>query len=511
MKKIREIVRLHLGSDASVRQIATACGIGRSTVSEYVARIAASGLTWPEADTLDEEALSALLLPVKAGSNPRPPPDWNKVREELGRKGVTLKLLWEEYQAGNPQAYSYSRFARMYRRWAKSGDLVMLQHHVAGERLYVDWAGAKLSIADPRTGETSEVSIFVSAMGASQYIFAKAYADEKSPSWLRAHVEAFEFYGGLPRIVVPDNLKTGVEKTCRYEPELNPAYAEMARHYEVAVLPARVRRPKDKAKVENAVQQVERWVLAPLRDRSFFSLAELNDALESHLEKLNLKAMKGPKLSRKQLFQKEDLPAMRPLPDRSFSIAEWKRARLGPDYHVEVEGHRYSAPFRLVSEQLDVRYSLGTVEIFHRGKRVASHHRSALRSGFTTLEEHMPERHRKQGEWTPERFGRWADSIGPGATAFTLAVLASKVHPEHGYRTLLGTLGLEKQFGPQRLNAACARAVSLGALYYKNVKSILDKGLESVLDAPEPPPLPSHDNIRGGEFYAEEGAGLCAN
>jgi len=264
MKKMQEIVRLRLGSNASVRQIAAACGVGRSTVSEYLARIDAAGLNWPSAQGLSEEELCGLLFPREPKAvKSRPTPDWNEVRRELTRKGVTLKLVWEEHLANEPGGYSYSRFAKLYRRWRKSSDLVMLQRHTAGERLFVDWAGMKLRIADPHTGEIHEASVFVSAMGASQYTFAKAYSDEKSVSWLGAHVDAFEFYGALPAIIVLDNLKTGVQKPCRYEPEVNLAYAELATHYEIAVLPARVRKPKDKAKVENAVQQVERWILAP--------------------------------------------------------------------------------------------------------------------------------------------------------------------------------------------------------------------------------------------------------
>jgi transposase len=347
-------------------------------------------------------------------------------------------------------------------------------------------------------------------MGSSQYVFAKGYVDQKSPSWLSAHVEAFEFYGAVPAIVVPDNLKTGVEKSCRYEPETNLAYAELARHYGLAVLPARVRKPKDKAKVENAVQQVERWVMAPLRERTFFSLREANEALAEELSKLNARVMKGPGLSRKALFEAEDRPAMRPLPQARYSLSEWKRVKLGPDYHVEVEGHLYSVPHRMVGEVLDVRYNLSTVEVFQRGKRLAAHHRSLSRRGFTTLEDHMPERHRGQAEWTPERMSRWAASLGPNVALFAESLMKSRAHPEQAYRPLLGTLRLERQFGAARLDAACRRALTVGALSYKSLKSILDKGLDEVPTQPELPCLPAHENIRGGAFYSQ-GADVCAS
>ncbi len=512
MKKIQEVVRLRLALGAGVRQIASSCNIGRSTVSEYVARIESARLSWPEAESLSEEELKGRLFPARASGNAqkRSSPDWSSVRRELSRKGVTLKLLWEEYQRAEADAYSYSRYARMYREWLKTSELRMVQSHRSGEKLFVDWAGLKIRTVDPATGTVEENSLFVSAMGSSQYVFAKAYPNEQSEQWLCAHVAAFEFYGALPEMVVPDNLKTGVEKSCRYEPELNLAYAELARFYGVAVVPARVRKPRDKAKVENAVQQVERWILAPLRERTFFSLAEANEAIAKLLAELNEKVMKGPGLSRRGLFEREDLPAMRKLPETRYGFAKWKRAKVAPDYHVEVDGHLYSVPFPLVGKQVDVRISVDTVEAFHAGKRVASHPRSISRRGATTLDLHMPEGHRQQAEWTPQRMVRWAETIGPNVAAFAEALLARKVHTEHGYRPLLGTLRLEKQFGKERLDAACKRAVSRGALSYKSVRSILDKNLETAPDPVSSPPLPSHDNIRGGPFFAQM-EDSCAN
>jgi len=509
MKKIRELVRLRLDRQASVRQIAAACNIGRTTVSDYLSRLEASGLTWPAAGELGEDELMAALFPPERAPQTRPHPDWAEVRRELSRKGVTLKLLWLEYLRAQPEGYSYSRFARLYRRWASTMDLRMLQPHKAGEKLFVDWAGQTLNIVDAKTGQVREAHVFVAAMGSSQYVFARLYESEQLKWWLAGHVEAFEFLGALPEIVVPDNLKTGVEKACRYEPALNPSYADLAQFYGVAVVPARVRKPRDKAKVENAVQQVERWALAPLRDRMFFSLAEADEALQQELATLNEKVMKGPNASRRELFEAEDRPAMRPLPPERYSYAEWKRAKVAPDYHIEVDGHLYSAPFTLVGQQVDVRISLGTVELFSSGKRVASHMRSISRRGFTTDESHMPEHHKRSARWTPERMVRWASAIGPQTGAFAGALLSGKLHPEYGYRMVMGVMSLEKRFGPERLELACAKALALGALSYKSVKSLLEKNLEGAPVQESLLPLPSHDNIRGGAYYSKEVP--CAN
>lgn len=511
MKKIREVIRLRLSRKASVRQIAAACNIGRTTVSEYLARIEAAGLTWPSAGELAEDQLWSLLFPPEpqAPGQARPLPDWQDVHRELSRKGVTLKLLWQEYDQGTALAYSYSRYVRLYRAWQGTTDLRMLQAHKAGERLFVDWAGQTLEIADPNTGETRAAHVFVATMGASQFMFAKVYESEQLKHWLAGHVDAFGFLGALPEVVVPDNLKTGVEKACRYEPALNPSYADLAQFYGITVLPARVRKPRDKAKVENAVQQVERWVLAPLRDRRFLSLSEANEAIAGQLDELNGRVMKGPNHSRRQLFESVDLPTMRPLPATSYAYAEWKKAKVAPDYHVEVDGRLYSVPFTLVGQHVDVRISAGTVEVFSKGKRVASHLRSISRRGFTTDDAHMPEHHKRQGQWTSERIVRWAATVGPLTAEFASALLAGKLHPEHGYRMCMGVMSLEKRFGPARLEAACAKALGLGALSYQSVKSILQKNLEGVLEQETLPGLPSHDNVRGGAYYAQEPT--CAN
>ncbi len=510
MKKIREVLRLKLGKGASTRQIASSCKLSVSTVSEYLYRAGAAGYSWPLPEDLSDEDLERSLFPPrpKTGEPPRPLPDWNDVRKDLSRKGVTLLLLWREYKAKHPAGYGYARFADLYSAWEKKTDLRMLQRHKAGEKLFVDYSGLTARVIDPQTGEVREVQVFVSAMGSSQKLFAKAYEGQDLKNWLLAHVEAFEFYGALPEVLVPDNLKSGVTSPCYYEPGLTKAYADLAHFYDLTVLPARVATPRDKAKVENGVQQVERWVLAPIRDREFFSLSELNEELRRLVDALNSRLMKGPNASRDELFKEEDLPAMRPLPASRYSFAEWKSAKVAPDYHVEFEGHRYSVPYRLVGNKVDIRISTNVVEVFQGSKKLASHARAVRRRGFTTQDAHMPENH-KAGQWTPERLTKWAEKTGPEASLFVSRVLASKAHKEHGHRTILGVLRLEKSFGKDRLEAACQRANTIGALSYSSVKSILDKKLEKVEPQPEPPALPLHGNVRGAAHF--QGDVPCAN
>lgn len=511
MKKIREVLRLKHGHGASTREIAGSCKLSVSTVSEYLYRSGAAGLAWPLPEDLSDEELEARLFPPrpKPGEIPRPLPDWGQVRRELCRKGVTLLLLWREYKALHSGGYGYSRFADLYAAWERSTDLRMLQRHKAGEKLFVDFAGLAMPVVDPQSGEVRQVQVFAGAMGSSQKLFAKAYEGQDLRSWLSAHVEAFEFYGAIPEILVPDNLKSGVTDPCYYEPGLTRGYAELAAFYDVAVLPARIRKPRDKAKVENGVQQVERWVLAPLRNRRFFSISELNQAIALQLAQVNARLMKGPQASRDELFLAEDLPAMRPLPECRYTYAQWRSAKVAPDYHVELDGHKYSVPYTLVAKRVELRLTTSIVEVFHGSKKIASHARSLSRRGFTTLESHMPESH-KAGQWNPERLESWALKVGPQAAIFVSRVLASKGHKEHGYRTALGVLRLEKRYSKARLEAACCRANSIGALAYSSVKSILDKNLETVELQPQLPALPPHDNVRGSDYYKSE-VGSCVS
>ncbi len=513
MRKIKEVLRLKFELGLAYRQIARSCSINHSTVGDYIRRAEAAGLGWPLPEGLDESGLENQLFPPRATLAPdRPAPNWATIHDELrSNKHVTLQLLWQEYKQSNRDGYSYSRFCELYQQWSGKLDLVLRQEHRAGEKLFVDYAGATVPIVDSKTGTAQDASIFVAVLGASSYTFAEATWSQKLPCWIGSHIRALEFFGGVPAIVVPDNLKGAVRRPCRYEPDLNPTYQEMAAHYGIAVIPARVRKPRDKAKAEAGVLLVERWILAALRKRTFFSLAALNEAIAELLDRLNAHRFRKLEGSRRSRFETLDRPALGPLPADRYPFAEWKKARVHIDYHIEVEGHYYSAPYALVHQQLDVRYTAQTVEIFHRGQRVASHQRSSKVGAHTTVDAHRPTSHQRYLEWTPERLIRWASSTGPFTAQLVDRVLQSRRHPEQGFRSCLGILRLGQSYGPDRLEAAAARACRLDACSYQSVKSILGASLDREVE-PEPAPDRGpiqHPNIRGTDYFKTPEAPSC--
>jgi transposase len=505
MRKIKEVLRLKWAQGLSNRQIAKTCGIARPTVGEYLRRATEAGLAWPLPPDLDEAALERQLFPPPPSlpAQARGVPDWALVHQELKRKGVTLFLLWQEYRETHPEGYQYSWFCDHYRAWQGKLDVVMRQDHRAGEKLFVDYAGQTMPVVDRGTGEIREAEIFVAVLGASNYTYAEATWTQGLPDWIGSHRRAFAFLGGVPELVVPDNLRAGVSKAHRYEPDLNPTYQDMASHYGVAVLPARVRRPRDKAKVEAGVLLIERWILAALRRRTFFSLAELNAAIAGLLEKLNARPFKKLPGCRRAHFEALDRPALNPLPAAPYEYAEWKKARVHIDYHVAVEGHYYSVPHALIKRQLDVRITQNTLECFYRGNRVASHRRSQQKGRHTTVPAHMPESHRQAGEWTPQRLSNWAAKTGPATEKLITTVLTSRKHPQQAYRSCLGILRLGKAYGDVRLEAACRRALILGSHSYKSIESILKHRLDDKpLAEQQELALPEdHDNIRGPSYY----------
>lgn len=505
MRKVQEILRLKYGHGLSNRDIAKSTATSRSTVADYLLRASAAGISWPLPDGMDEEQLERLLFPSATGCilRGRPVPDWSDVHRELRRKGVTLALLWHEYKEKTPDGYQYSWFCHQYEQWHGAIDLVMRQEHRAGEKLFVDYAGSTVEIIEQSTGEVRQAQIFVAALGASNYIYTEATWSQGLPDWIGSHVRAFEFLGGVTAAVVPDNLKSGVSRACYYDPEINPTYQDMASHYGVVVLPARIREPRDKAKVETAVQIVERQILARLRNHTFFSLTELNREIRRLLAELNNKPFQKLPGSRQSMFATVDRPALKALPTSPYQFAEWKKAMVHIDYHLEVDGHYYSVPHELVKKQLDVRFTATTVECFHKSKRVASHRRSYAKGRHTTVKEHMPARHRKYLEWTPERFLRWAGKIGLHTVRLAEKIIASRMHPQQAYRTLLGIMRLGKSYTEPRLEAACARALAIGAVSFRSVESILKNGLDSKsLPDHDARSVPiTHDNIRGSQYY----------
>ena len=505
MRKIKDVLRLCWGQGLSKRQTARSCGISRPAVNAYLCRAKAAGLHWPLPVELDDGALERLLFP-RAPALPetaRAMPDWSAVHRELKRPGVTLQLLWHEYRQTHPQGYQYTWFCQRYREWVGQLDLVMRQTHRAGEKLFVDYAGMCAQVIDPSTGAVREAQVFVAVLGASNYTYAEATWTQGLADWIGAHVRCFTYLGGVPEVVVPDNLRAGVARAHRYEPDINPTYQDLATHYGVTVIPARVRRPRDKAKAEVGVQVVERWILAALRHRQCFSLAELNRAIGALLETLNQRPFRKLPGTRRVLFEQLDKPALRPLPVDAYEYAEWKQARVHIDYHVEVQGHYYSVPHALIKKQVDVRITANTIECFYRGRRIASHRRSHHKGRHTTVTAHMPEAHRQAGEWSPQRLERWAASIGTATARLVRHRLTVRQHPQQAYRSCLGILRLGNTHGNDRLEAACRRALTLGSHSYKSIESILRHGLDSQpLGSQTEAALPEdHDNIRGPSYY----------
>ena len=503
MRKIEEVLRLKFAAGLSHRAIAKSCGVSTSTVSEYVTHVKAAGLSWPLPEGMTAEQLETRLYPNKGSSRRKiPQPDWKYVHKELKRKGVTLSLLWVEYRQEHPDGYGYSQFCQRYREWKRPLNPTMRQKHKAGEKLFVDYAGQTVAVVDPETGEIREAQIFVATLGASNYTYAEAHWTQSLPNWISAHVRALKFLDGVPEMVVPDNLKGGVTSPNRYELDLNPTYQDFARHYGVAVVPARVRKPRDKAKVEVGVQVVERWILARLRDRTFFSLAELNQAIADLLAELNRREMKHLGQSRLQLFEEVDQPALSPLPETPYEFAVWKKARVHIDYHVSFDKHFYSVPYTLTGKEVAIRATEKTVEIFHQRKRVASHPRSNAKGRFSTHSVQMPPEHQFYSQWSSERFLRWAGEIGEQTTELIRRALDARRHPEQAYRTCLGVLGLAKRYSPERLEAACRRANAAGIRSYKGVHNILKNKLDQLpLEPVSNLPLPPHANIRGENYY----------
>jgi transposase len=504
MRTIREVLRLHFEHALSQRAIARACAVSPTTVGEYITLASKAGLDGSVLVALDDAALKGLLSPEETPPPPkRPLPDFTLLQKELKRKGVTLQLLWEEYRSIHSDGYGRTQFFDLYRAHTKTVDPVMRFTHKAGEKLFVDFSGDRPSYVDRSTGEIIMAELFVAVMGASDFTYAVAVPNQQIPNWLKCHVKAFEYIKGCPVCVVPDNLKSGIKTACRYDPETNPAYAALAAHYGVAVIPARAGKPRDKAKVENGVLNAQRRILGVLRDRTFFSLSELNDGIAEALDKLNDRPMQGVGRSRRELFTEVDQPALSPLPEQRFELREWRHAAVNIDYHIAVQGNFYSVHYSLIGREVGVWLSSGTVEICLDGARIASHVRSYGVRVFVTDPAHRPPHHQRYLEWTPERMRRWGESIGPKTGEMVAAIIAISVHSEQSYRRCLGLLRLAKTHGPERLELACIRSLRLGAIDYQSVKNTLNKRMEAeeLRDDPEPQLPLEHVNIRGETYY----------
>jgi transposase len=504
MRKAREILRQKWQCGLSHRQVGRSLHVSAGTVGEVVSRAKLAQLDWATVESLSEDALElALYGKPDVGETTRPLPDLLYLHTELRRKGVTLALLHVEYLEKHPNGLRYTAFCEHYRRWRERLRPVMRQSHVAGDKVFVDYSGDKPHVVDPRTGQVQEVELFVAVLGASNLTYACATRTQTVADWCAGHVGAFEYFGGVPRATVPDQLKSGVSRSCRYEPGVQRTYEELAEHYGTVVLPARPMHPRDKAKVEVGVQVAQRWILARLRHHTFFSLAELNERIAELVEDLNDRTMRVYRESRRQLFERIERAPLLPLPAARFQYGAWKlNTVVNIDYHVEYDGHYYSVPFTLAHEKMDVRATGLTIEIFQRGQRVTSHVRSHVRGKHTTKKEHMPKAHLRHLEWSPSRIIQWASTIGPQTAALCDAIMSERRHPEQGYRSCLGILRLGKKYGSDRLEAASTRAVAVGARSYRHLESILSRGLDHVEQQEGPAAAPRHhENVRGPGYY----------
>jgi transposase len=505
MRKIREILRLRHEKGLSQRAVAAACGMGAGTVSEYLSRAAQAGVHWPLPPELDDSVLEARLFPTLPPGGGRVAPDLPWVHQELKKPAVTLLLLWEEYrQAHVESAYGYSQFCDIYRRWERKLKPSMRQVHRAGEKTFVDFSGKRPHFVDPKTGEVITVELFVGALGASGYTYVEATLTQKLHDWTAVHVRMLEYFEGCTDLWVPDQLRSAVSRPCRYEPEINRSYQELARHYGAVVIPARPGKAKDKARVESMVQVAQRWILARLRNRTFFSLEELNPAIAVLLEDLNGRKMQKIGKSRRELWEQLDRPALQALPTHRYEPAEWKICGVNIDYHIEVDRHPYSVPFQLLGEKVEARFTSTIVEVYYKSRRLLSHRRR-YDGQPSTVAEHMPSSHRAHAEWTPSRLIHWAEKTGPATGRVVAGILKSRPHPEQGYRACLGLMRLGKRYGADRLEAACERAEHLRAFSYTTVKNILASAQDRTAierDASAQETTRTHDNIRGGTYYA---------
>lgn len=508
MHKAREILRLKWTEARRHRQIARALHVGVGTVSDVVRAATGAGLDWAQVAALSEAELEAALYGRPRRARRTPLPDPAAMDLELKKPGVTLQLLHVEYRERHPDGYGYTQFCEPYRRWKRTQRVVMRQVHRAGEKLFTDFAGQRPHWLDPETGERHEAELFVAVLGASNFTYAEALESQRVPHWIAAHTRALEHCGGVPAVVVPDQLKSAVTGPCHYEPTIQRTFEEWAAHYGTVILPARPAHPRDKAKVEAGVLVAERWILARLRHQQFFSLAELNAGIAARLDDLNARVMRRYGQSRRALWEALERPALQALPPQRFTYAEWSRVKVSIDYHVQVAHAYYSVPYQLVGTHLDARCAATTVELFARGVRVAAHVRATRRGQYRTDAAHMPSAHRAHRDWSPSRLIAWAATVGPTTAALVEAILADRPHPEQGYRSCLGIMRLARGYGAARLEAAAARALAARARSYKHVESILKHGLDR-LPAPAPPaaaPATSatpvvHEHLRGKDYY----------
>lgn len=508
MRKIKEVLRLHYEAGLSQAKIARVNHISRYTVQQYIMRFTAAGLSWPLDEKISEAVLESRLFPGKPDKSNRQALDYGYLLKEIRRPDATLSVLWEEYKQQHPDGYQYSYFCDLLNAYRGKLNYSMRQEHKAGEKTFLDFGDSPIVIIDRQTGQKTLTKIFVSVWGASNYLYAESCLDEKLATWISLNIHALEYYGCCSRAMVPDNLKSAVSKASRYEPDINPTYAEFAEHYGTVIFPARPYRPKDKSRAENGVKLAKRWILFRLRNRAFYSLSELNHEVRVLLTDFNHRMMKKIKKSRLELFYLWDKPHALPLPEKRYEFAEWKKAKVQFNYHIAYDCHHYSVPYTFIHKEVEIKATRTLIEVFHKGNRLCSHTRSYKEHGYTTVKEHMPERHAKYLEWTPERILSYAEKYGSSVKLLVQEIMAQRKFPEQAYKSCMGIIRLENAYSAQRLNLACQRALAYKAYSYRSVVNILEKGLdkkESLSLVPSSPvaiPL-NHENIRGADYYAE--------
>ena len=510
MKKVREIMRLHEQSGLSRRQISQSLNISRPVVSDYIAKVTISGLSYKDIENMPDETLLELLQKNKTKDEryEKLQSQFPHLTKELKRVGVTRYLLWEEYMQENPEGYSYSQFCYHFQIWRNMSEVTMHMDHKAGDKLFVDFAGKKLEITNRATGKKQEVEAFIAILGASQLIYVEASMSQKKEEWIRLNENALRYIGGVPRAIVPDCLKSAVTKTDRYEPDINPEYFDFARHYSVTILPARPAKPKDKSLAEGAVRISYSWIYAKLRDRIFFSLEELNVAILEQLELLNARTMQRPGVSRIELFESIEKTELQPLPQQRYEIKKHKTLTVQFNYHIYLSDdcHYYSVPYRYKGRKVAVLFTERALEVYSGNIRIALHLRNKRRNGYTTQREHMPEFHKWKDNWDPEKLMNWATTKGGDVASVVATVLASRQHPEQSYKTCMGILSLGKIYGDLRLNKACKRALYYDNYTYKVIKNILFNNMDQLDEDSNNTigTLPEHENIRGRNYYMED-------
>lgn len=503
MRRIKEVLRLHFEQQRSRRLIAQTVGASPTTVGDYIVRAQAAGLSYPLPEGLDDDELNRLLFPpAPPVTLKRPEPDWPAVYRAMRTKGMTLTLAWQEYKNVHPDGYQLSWFCDAYRQYVGRLGFTLRQFHPAG-RCFVDYSGTTVPVIDASTGEVRQAQVFVATMGASNYTYAEATWSQQLPDWIRSHTRLLTFLGGVPELLIPDNLKSGIKEASFYDPQINPTFREFAAYYQFTVLPTRPRKPRDKAKVENGVLIVQRWILARLRNRRFFSLTELNAAIAELVTDMNTRQFKKMPGTRQSMFESIDQPSLQALPEQPYEFAQWGLARVNIDCHIEVDGHYYSVPYRWLREQVDTRLTEVVLEVFGKGKRIASHARSYERGRHSTIVEHLPPQHQQYLGWSPERLSSWAQRIGPHVKLVVDRLLVARKHPQQAYRTCLGVIRLGQTYGDDRLEAACHRALHVNAVAYRSIESMLKTGMDKkplVIDSPQTT-LPLHENVRGPTYF----------